>query len=90
MSNLPAYRKSIAGFLASLATWGYTASADGIQGPEWWGLLGVIAATLAVFGVTNEPDPSDRDGGQGTVDFVIKVMLVVILVIFALALLGRR
>lgn len=58
MTNLPAYRKSIAGFLGSLSAWGITASQDGIQAGEWWGLVAVVGATLAVFGVTNEPtDP---------------------------------
>jgi hypothetical protein len=89
MSNLPAYRKTIAAIVGAVITWGATAQDDGIQAVEWWGLAAALATVLGVYGVANEPAPDDGDGGQGTVDVVIKVLLVLILVVFLLALFRR-
>jgi hypothetical protein len=51
--NLSPYSKAIAAFFTALGTWGATAVPDGITGVEWFGLCGVVVATLAVFQVTN-------------------------------------
>jgi hypothetical protein len=51
------YMKAIIGTLAAVATWGVTAGADGNYSQvELWGLLGVIAAAVGVYAVTNAPD----------------------------------
>lgn len=47
--------KALIAFLTALGTWGATASADGIQAQEWWGLCGVFIAGLAVWATTNAP-----------------------------------
>lgn len=50
------YAKAIAAFLTSLSTWGLTAVSDNkITPPEWFGLIGVIGATFAVYQVRNTP-----------------------------------
>jgi hypothetical protein len=52
------FRKAIAATLAAIATWGVTAIADGVvNGVEWFGLVGVLAAAIATFGVENEDVP---------------------------------
>lgn len=49
------YNKAIIAFFTSLGTWGATAFADnGITGPEWFGLCGVIVSTAGVFQVKNK------------------------------------
>lgn len=47
------YAKTIAAVLGAISTWGITASPDGITGNEWFGLLGALAAVLAVYAVPN-------------------------------------
>lgn len=47
--------KALIAFLTALGTWGATASADGIQAQEWWGLTGVFVAGLTVWAVSNAP-----------------------------------
>jgi hypothetical protein len=59
VSIFPTIRKAIAGLLAAVATWGVTAAPDGIQAIEWWGLVGVVATFVSVFGTTNEAPPQD-------------------------------
>lgn len=67
MKTLSRYSKAIAAFFTSLGTWGVTALAEDangvstISGAEWFGLCGVVVATIAVFGVSNtEPEQFDR------------------------------
>lgn len=69
MSTLARYRKTVAALLTLIATWGGTALIDGgVDGVEWFGLLGAFGAAL-VYGVPNDtptgqaPDPamSERD-----------------------------
>ena len=61
-------RKAIVAVLAALATWGITASADeSYTAAEWWGLLGVAVAAIAVYAIPNdrpkeEVVPIDGDG----------------------------
>ena len=50
---MTAYAKAISCFLGTISTWGVTAAPDGIQAVEWWGLLGVIASTFAVYAYPN-------------------------------------
>lgn len=50
------YYKAIAAFLGGLSQWGITAFAtDGLSSAEWFGVIGVLAATLLVFAVPNTP-----------------------------------
>jgi hypothetical protein len=57
------YVKTIAAILGTVSTWGITAAADsGIDAVEWYGLLGALAGTLAVFSFPNTPpagEPAD-------------------------------
>lgn len=53
------YSKSIAAALGSVSAWGVTAAATGgISGVEWYGLLGALGTTLAVYGIPNSAPPS--------------------------------
>lgn len=54
------YAKAIAAFLTTLSGWGVTASPNGIDGAEWWGLLGVLTATFAVYAVPNSPPAQEN------------------------------
>lgn len=54
MSNLPAFRKTIAALVGAVLTWGTVAQVDGIEGAEWWGLAVAVATALGVYNVTNE------------------------------------
>lgn len=83
MSNLPAYRKTMGAILGTLATWGLAASPDGIQAAEWWGLVAAFATMLTVYGVKNEPSPTDAERGAST----LVVVLIVVLVLIALGVL---
>lgn len=52
------YWKAGATFLGALSVWGVTAYTTGqqITGDEWWGLLGVVGATmLTIIAPRNEP-----------------------------------
>lgn len=50
------YSKALFAFIASLATWGVTAAADGVYDPiELWTLLGVAGSTLGVYVIPNTP-----------------------------------
>lgn len=62
MSN---YVKLMAAFLGAVGTWGYTASAtNGISLQEYFGLLGVLATSLAVYSLPNTPKtPTNQDPG---------------------------
>lgn len=77
MSNLPAYKKTIAALVGSVLTWGVVAQVDGITAAEWWGLAVAAATALGVYGTVNEPGPDDR--GQawvgGLVTFIIGFLL---------------
>lgn len=80
------YAKAIAAFFTALGTWGATALADnGIAGAEWFGLCGVIVATVAVFQIPNQPPTDEHD--RGAVDYgpVVVVLLVAILAVLLLA-----
>lgn len=59
------YWKTILAALATLATWGLTASADGgYSQEEYWGLLAAVVGTLAVYAKANTPpagQPSRAD-----------------------------
>lgn len=55
-------RKTVAALLTGIATWGGTALADGeISSVEWFGLVGVVASVIAVFGVSNSAPPGEED-----------------------------
>jgi steroid 5-alpha reductase family enzyme len=58
------YAKAIIATLTAIATWGVTAGADGNYSQvELWGLLGVVAAAVAVYAVPNKPSPTDPPVG---------------------------
>lgn len=87
MSNLPAIRKTIAGLIGAVLTWGYTASNDGIQTNEWWGLAIAVATALGVYGVVNEATKGD-DNGHVDLGLLIQVLVVIFLVVGLLLLVG--
>jgi hypothetical protein len=75
------YRKAIAAFLGSTATWGIAAGADGhYTQVELWGLLGIVAATAGVGWVSNaRAKPKDRGAGElGTILICAAVAIVVV------------
>lgn len=73
------YAKSIVALLGALATWGLTASEDGVYTQvEIWGAVLALSTAAGVWLVPNEPD--DERGGIT----VLEVCLVVIAVIFVL------
>jgi hypothetical protein len=84
------YRKSIAGALGALATWGLTAGADGhYTQAELWGLLAAAAAVVAVWGASNDPPLAAPARADKTTDVGLSVMeplmaVVLLLVIVAL------
>lgn len=49
-------RKAIAAGLTGLATWGGTAQTNGIDGAEWWGLVGVLVSATLVWLVPNSDE----------------------------------
>lgn len=55
------YAKALSALAGGVATWGYTATADGVISlQEWFGLFGVVGTALAVFGITNDKSaPTD-------------------------------
>lgn len=60
--------KAIMAFFTALGTWGTTALADsGLDGPEWFGLCGVIVATVGVYAIPNVSDTPIRDRDQSVV-----------------------
>lgn len=87
MSNLPAYRKTLAALVGAVLTWGVTAQDGGIQSQEWWALAVAAATTLGVFGVSNEPTGEDAEGGQSVIH-VLGVIFLVLIVFWLLN--GRR
>lgn len=54
MSNLPAYRKTLAAIVGAVLTWGSVAQDGGIQATEYWGLAVAVATAIGVFSVPNE------------------------------------
>lgn len=67
------YAKAVMTFFTALGTWGGTALADsGITSVEWFGLCGVIVATVGVFAIPNTPpsgqfaDPNMSEQGYTT------------------------
>lgn len=51
------YWKTILAVLGGVSAWGITAAADdSITQVELYGLLGVLATALAVYGVPNSPE----------------------------------
>lgn len=88
MYHLPEIRKAVAALLAGIATWGGTALADGAVTPvEWFGLLGVLAGVVAVFGVPNDApagqpaDPAVSERGHSVIEVVVAAVALVILVL---------
>lgn len=58
MSNLPAYRKTIAAVITGLLGWGavvITSDAAKISASEWLMLGTALATALGVYSVPNEP-----------------------------------
>lgn len=89
------YMKTIVAILGAISTWGITAAADeGITSVEWYGLLGALAAALAVYGAPNTPprgevaDPnmSEQDPERGQIDPLYALVLVVVIVVLFLLL----
>jgi len=66
MNGLSRYSKTIAAILGAVSTWGITAAAEGgINAVEWYGLLGALAAALAVYGIPNvAPTGEPADPGM--------------------------
>ena len=63
------YMKAIVAVLTGVSTWGVTAVADGhVDAVELFGLLGVVAAGLGVYGARNAPDPAEPPGDDGHSD----------------------
>lgn len=67
------YAKTIIGAILALATWGITASSDGVyQQAELWGGLAAVATAVGVYLFPNQPpagepaDPgiSEQDPGR--------------------------
>lgn len=86
MSHLPAYKKTITAVVGAVLTWAtvvVTSEPTSITASEWLLAAGSLATALGVFGISNEPSPNDPEAGQGTIDLVIKVLLIVILISFA-------
>lgn len=54
MSNLPAYRKTVASLVGAVLTWGTVAQVDGITSAEWWGLAVAVATAVGVYSINNE------------------------------------
>lgn len=60
--KLGEYRKAVATLVTGVYAWAglvVFSSTDAITSAEWYGLAGVVVATLAVAGITNE-EPSDH------------------------------
>lgn len=74
------YAKAIAALFGAISAWGITAIQDGIDGAEWFGLLGVLGTVLLVWATPNAPQDN---GGQIT----LGLLFVVIALICAAALL---
>lgn len=53
------YFKFIIALLGGLSSWGVTASVDGYEDAELWGILAILATALAVFVVPNTPPPGE-------------------------------
>lgn len=79
MLVLSQYRKAVGAFLALLSTWGVTSSEDGIDGVEWWGLVGVIGGALLVERLSNEKPPVDRDAGMTAVEGLVIGLVLILL-----------
>jgi hypothetical protein len=50
------WKKAIIALLGGVSAWGVTASPDGIQNQEWYGLAGVVATALGVAWALNAVD----------------------------------
>lgn len=90
------YSKTIAAILGAISTWGITAAADeGINAVEWYGLLGALAAVLAVYSVPNKPpadepaDPSMSEQGQTSI-VVVAALVAAAVAVLVVALLNDR
>jgi hypothetical protein len=56
-----AYAKSLIALLGAVSTWGVTAVAEnGIDGTEWFLLLGAVATALGVWAVPNVEETDDE------------------------------
>lgn len=78
MSQLAAYRKTIAALVGSIIGWGFTAQPGGIDGVEWWGLALAAATALGVYQAPNEP-LDDGDEGQSVLGIVLAVLVIAVL-----------
>lgn len=65
------YAKAIVAFVMSISAWGVTAAPGGIDGAEWFGLMGALGATAGVYAVPNTPpagklrDPDISEAAPG-------------------------
>ena len=51
------FRKALAALIGGIPSWGVVAQDGGIDGGEWWGLVGVLATAALVWVVPNDsPD----------------------------------
>lgn len=85
------YWKTILAVLGGISSWGITAAADdAITQVELYGLLGVLATALAVYGVPNSPpegEPADPDISERGASDAMLALAVVVLVAVLLILL---
>lgn len=84
------YAKALAALLGGIATWGVTASEDGISAPEWFGLVGVIGTAVAVFAIPNTVDDPEavEDEGAGELRLILCIAAGILLVWLLFAWLG--
>lgn len=80
------YTKTLVALLGALATWGLTASEDGVYSqPELWGALLALVTAAGVYAAPNRPpagEPSDPAiSEQGAADPVLLGILVVLVLI---------
>ncbi len=79
---MSAYMKTIVAILTGISTWGVTAAATGgVDAVEMFGLLGVLATGLGVYGVTNAP-VVDEDGQISNSGAAALALLVIAAVLF--------
>lgn len=81
------YAKTVIGAILALATWGITASSDGVyEQAELWGGLAAVATAVGVYLWPNRAPSGEPERGASDIALLIVGVLLVILV---LVLIGR-